>query len=528
LLRSAKVDSVRFSAPLQKDHELRQRFLRTSGASIRHVAFTARKASSASYLSIVDVKEWCPNVVEFDFQYDQWVGDKTPEWVESIAIFLASSKNLRSFTMQKVALTTEELCRMLANCTNSLVKLKLTKCGCLLPVQGAISSLKELVIFQNAIPAPTMHAIAQNCRSLRTLRVFEKSTGDGLTDECVKALLKGCPLLRETDVEFAEGLCYELRVELAKRRDFKELSFWGGRNSPGTRWNAVDTVLAQGVLAVSPNLTSLTLNGDWVTDALLKACAEHCPLLRELGLGSCTGVTDDGVASLAQSGSRLQRIHLSNCPVIGDIALDALGQNCTLLHTVHLNKCSSITDAGMRALTRHGSRLKDIDIDNCTQLGDIALLSIAQHCPRLRTLQAPQSLTVTDASITALAQQCRKLKDLNIGECRGITMEGVRALAQHCTALRRLKIPALFRKETQPVFPRGRHMHLSLSYTWEEKDQENEEWDRRYAERYGSDAEGEGGDEEVSAEEEDEEVEEVRSETSESSASTNGTNSDFE
>jgi hypothetical protein len=532
ILRGTMMDNVQLTDSLQKNHELRGRFLRKSGAAIRHVAFTAHKVSSASYLSIKDVKEWCPNVVELEFHCkNQWAGDRTSLWEDAISDFLASSTKLRSLTIDKVTFATEDLERILTNCSTSVEKLKLTKCIGPLPAQVAISSLEELVIVQNEITAATMHAIAQNCRSLRTLRVFEKSTGDGLRDECVKDLLQGCPLLKETDVEFAGGLCHKLRVELAKRRRFTELSFWDGHNPSEARWKDVDADLAQGILAVSPNLTSLTLDGGWVTDAVLKVCAEHCPLLTDASFCSCTTITCEGVASLAHPGSLLQNVHISYCPTVGNGALSAIGQNCRNLHTVDLRECSAVTDSGIETLTKLDGGLREINIANCTQLGDIALLSIAQHCPRLRTLQAPQSPTVTDASITALAQQCRKLKDLNIGECRGITMEGVRALAQHCTALRRLKIPALFRKETQPVFPRGRHMHLTLSYTWEEKHQEDQERDRRYAESYGSEAEGSGvgsGDEEVSAEGEDEVVEEVRSETSESSASTNGTDSDLE
>jgi hypothetical protein len=518
ILKGAKMDNLRLSASLLNNHELRQRFLRTSGASIRHVAFTANNVSSNSYLSIVDVEEWCPNGDEFEFHCkNQWMGDRTSVWDDAMSDFLASSTKLRSLTVDKVTFTTQELAHILANCSPSIAKLKLTKCIGSLPAQIAIPSLEELVIVHNEIPAATMHAISQNCRSLRTLRLFEKSTGDGLRDECVQAVLQGCTLLKGTDVEYAHGLGDELRVELVKRRDFTELSLSGTQIMADKRWSGTDAALAQGMLAVCPSLSALALFGGWVTDAVLKVCAQHCPLLRDVELVWSASITSEGVAALAHADSQLRKVRFDGCPLVGDSALAAIGQNCRNLHTIRLTNVSAITNGGIQALTRHGSRLRSIDIAECAQLGDDALLSIAQHCPRLRTLQAPQNPTVTDASITALAQQCTKLKDLNIGECRGITMEGVRALAQDCNVLRRLKIPALFRKETQPAFPRGRHMHLSLSYTWEEVDQENEEWD-------GSDAEGEG----EGGDEEDEDVEGVLSETSESSASTNGTDSDFE
>jgi hypothetical protein len=379
ILKGAKMDNLRLSASLLNNHELRQRFLRTSGASIRHVAFTANNVSSNSYLSIVDVEEWCPNVDEFEFHCkNQWMGDRTSVWDDAMSDFLASSTKLRSLTVDKVTFTTQELAHILANCSPSIAKLKLTKCIGSLPAQIAIPSLEELVIVHNEIPAATMHAISQNCRSLRTLRLFEKSTGDGLRDECVQAVLQGCTLLKGTDVEYAHGLGDELRVELVKRRDFTELSLSGTQIMADKRWSGTDAALAQGMSAVCPSLSALALFGGWVTDAVLKVCAQHCPLLRDVELVWSASITSEGVAALAHADSQLRKVRFDGCPLVGDSALAAIGQNCRNLHTIRLTNVSAITDGGIQALIRHGSGLRSINIAECGQLGDIALLSIAQ------------------------------------------------------------------------------------------------------------------------------------------------------
>jgi hypothetical protein len=67
-----------------------------------------------------------------------------------------------------------------------------------------------------------MSAIGQRCSQLVTLKVFlmnSTSTALRITDSGVRAVLQGCPLLRETDVEYAAGISTELRVELARRRN---------------------------------------------------------------------------------------------------------------------------------------------------------------------------------------------------------------------------------------------------------------------------------------------------------------------
>jgi hypothetical protein len=41
-------------------------------------------------------------------------------------------------------------------------------------------------------------------------------------DDGVRAVLQGCPLLRETDVEYASDIIDRLRVKLVKRREMVE------------------------------------------------------------------------------------------------------------------------------------------------------------------------------------------------------------------------------------------------------------------------------------------------------------------
>jgi hypothetical protein len=63
----------------------------------------------------------------------------------------------------------------------------------------------------------------------------------------VLAVLQGCPLLRETDVEYASGIIDDLRVKLVKRRELVELRV--------CMWEGMNDQLLQRILMASPSLT---------------------------------------------------------------------------------------------------------------------------------------------------------------------------------------------------------------------------------------------------------------------------------
>jgi hypothetical protein len=69
-------------------------------------------------------------------------------------------------------------------------------------------------------------AIGQRCAKLETLQMFELAEYRrvyAVTDLGVRAVLQGCPLLRETDVEYATGISGELRTELVRLGYFSRL-----------------------------------------------------------------------------------------------------------------------------------------------------------------------------------------------------------------------------------------------------------------------------------------------------------------
>jgi hypothetical protein len=168
--------------------------------------------------------------------------------------------------------------------------------------------------------------------------VFESAEEDGeclLTDVGVRAVLRGCPQLRETDVEYAASVGFELRVELARRCDFQGLNF--------AQWRDMSEELAQGVLSVSPNVVDVDFRRcGWLTDATLIICAEYCPLVEDIVLVDCPRVTTHGVRVLVSAlGSRVRSVDLRGCHQLSAGAVLAIAEHCPLLERFYRPPCVS-------------------------------------------------------------------------------------------------------------------------------------------------------------------------------------------
>lgn len=161
------------------------------------------------------------------------------------------------------------------------------------------------------IPCALIHAIAQNCPKLRVVKIFSAIEAP-LTDEAVRALLRGCSLLKETDVENAEGLGQELRVELAKCSNITVLWL--------EEWADMNRKLAAKIVAVCSSLSELHCKGcgDWISNDVLAACAQHCPLLQILNLPECVRVAGSAVAHLVKQCLLLRKVDLRECERVDD------------------------------------------------------------------------------------------------------------------------------------------------------------------------------------------------------------------
>jgi hypothetical protein len=352
--KGARLDGVCIcGSVIATERSLRQleAFLVMNGSVIRHVcSYIHSKANCVSHRdALLLVAKWCPNVVSF-----QGLGsDETRrKWDDPLLALAKAWPKLTKLSLNGMLLSERGLGESLRQCA-VLEYLEVMTENHVIPVDAARPYLKSLKSGSRLVSDAVLIAIGQRCSKLETLRIFQfaSSVGDHqVTDIGVRAVLQGCPLLRETDVEYATGISTELRVELAKRLSPRSLYL--------EHWMDQDETLAQEVLEVCPNLTSLSSwHSELLTDATLAVCAQHCPQLHELTLGESPGISVEGMIAL---------------------------------------------------VSKLGRTLRTVDLKFCQQLDDEVALALAEHCPLLELFYPPPN--VSDAAVAKLRERCVNLK----------------------------------------------------------------------------------------------------------------------
>jgi hypothetical protein len=384
-------------------------FLAVCGSAIRWVKFDCYRSEAGvfSQQALLEVATRCPNVhkLKVNVLPDE---PRAGCWGEHLLTLTTSYPKLLELSLSVTVLSEQDLASALKHCV-CLQRLCIAAHGQMIPVDIAIPTLKEITCNFRFITDAVMIAIGDRCSNLETLIVFESAqlfAGFAVTDVGVRAVLQGCPLLRETDVECAKGISIELRVELAKRRNMTTLDLGD--------WHGMDNELAQGVLSVSPNLTELSCWGcDWLADATLAVCAQHCPLVTSFTLAGCLAVTDNGVRVLVEGLSSMVRcVCIHECPLVSDDALFAVAERCPLLEYL---RCP-------------------------VGVSDAAVVKLAKSCPELVRLNM-QDTEVSDAGLTALARHCSKLQSLDLCCCPYVTAQAVHSVVSSCPHLSEIGLP---------------------------------------------------------------------------------------
>jgi hypothetical protein len=268
-----------------------------------------------------------------------------------------------------------------------------------LPTEIALPSVVSLDITGCYFTDDVLLAIGQNCPRLQLLHLFgghyRNRTVPPVTDSGMRAVLQGCPLLRDPDVQWAGVFGREVRAAMASRHRYRTLKL--------SNWEGIENDLAQHILKVCPDLVELRC-GPWrVKDATLVVCSAHCPLLKILVLHDCMELTGSGLHQLCKPGNTL--------------------------HTIELWMNSSFNEM-VFAIARHRSLLETCGIHCFHSLTDAAFVELAQDCPLLSALTLLE-VGVTDVAIAALAKQCDRLEFLQIRSCERVTTDVVCVLAEY-------------------------------------------------------------------------------------------------
>lgn len=103
--------------------------------------------------------------------------------------------------------------------------------------------------------------------------------------------------------------------------------------------------------------------------------------LRDLSLGKCEKINENGFLEMAKLGSRLAFIDLSKTNV-SDTAIVEIGSRCPLLAEVNLAYCPGITEKGILSLAKLARNLRKIDLTRCN-ISENALQEVSRIKPNL-------------------------------------------------------------------------------------------------------------------------------------------------
>jgi hypothetical protein len=326
--RKAQLDGVLVDDHLQQYLGVLFKFLTISGLGVRWVSITSKRpdATRFSQLLLLEMAESCPNIQKLTVQVGHTV-NVTTLWDESLTALTKSCRKLTDLSIINALLSEQGLAAALYHCER-IRTLSIHTQDQMISVGIATPTLTSITCGSRFITDGVLVASGLLCRSLRKLKVFSSAQYVGsfcVTDAGVRAVLQGCPLLRETDVDYAKGISHSLRVELARRRDVTTLC------TPS--WRGMDDDLAQGVLRVSPNLTKLRCEDrcEWLTDDTLAVCAQHCTQVTEITIVRCPLVTDSGLRVLVSSLARtLRYVGVGHCDQLRHDTLLAVAEHCSM------------------------------------------------------------------------------------------------------------------------------------------------------------------------------------------------------
>jgi uncharacterized protein (UPF0262 family) len=416
--RHVQLDAFCMYKECSLDDEVLQAFLRKCGARVRWIRCNTYYTSISNCREVLlEATKFCPHVRELVVEvYDQ---NERGVWDDCLVKLTQALPELTDLSLHNAFLSKRGLAEALTECS-VLERISISNSGQELPAEIAIPTLKSIKINSQHLSDDILIAIGQKCAKLEAFPLFRAlyRYTNRVTEAGLRALLQGCPVLRDTDVERLEGFGEEIRVQLAKRRNFTLIDL--------TSWSEISDELLLKVLRVSPNLT--TIKGRYsymVTDTTLEVCGQHYPLLESLKLGDNHHVTNDGIQALvSRLAGRLRVAYLDECRRLCGPAVQAIAEYCPLLEEV---VCPS-------------------------HVSNAALLKLARNCPHLTHLKMSGS-KVGDEVVSALAAHCPKLNVLYMGGCRSVTMQGVRALVEGCLMLLDLWLPAHIKKHPLPQPP---------------------------------------------------------------------------
>ena len=271
-----------------------------------------------------------------------------------------------------------------------------------------------------------LKSLCQACPNLIKLQlIFAHS--EVLIDGVILAAVQYCTLIEELPTQ-SHGLTDTALNALATIRTLKTLKLY-------TRWCTSSAV--QCVLQSNLSLITLSLEGTYVDDALVRCIGRCCGNLKSLKLvlyGSLA-FSDSSLQDLFRGCSQLELLNLrQRAGGMSTATLQTLFQYCRHLVELELSIITVTPANGESVVYTPYPSLTKLTLTG-KGVNDRIVRDICTYCTNLKELALSACIEVTDETISVLAHSCTSLCKLVLYYCIGMTITGMLEVATHCSSL---------------------------------------------------------------------------------------------
>ncbi|XP_019630573.1 PREDICTED: F-box/LRR-repeat protein 7-like [Branchiostoma belcheri] len=320
------------------------------------------------------------------------------------------------------------------------------------------------------IDALGFNAISEHCKSLRKLNLSDTY----IAGEAFLKICEECPKIKELNIFDCQFISYKVLSSIPTcLQGLRKLSMLNRLDPLQYVLNRSSVIsVYQSLIKNCKELVELDCKAsDFVEDDIF---SDGIANLHSLNLSHCTGVSDDGIQSIAVSCSALRHLNISHT-YISNRGMEVISRCCKYLTHLDVSDCRNVTDIGvcmvahncheLRHLDVHGESwmalrphstgnitdvtlkvlaswcpsLEYLDTTGCWGVTDDGVRAITTACKNLQHLEVRGCLSISDQSLLSLADNSRELRSLNISECVKVTSAGLNLLVTKCTKLQFLK-----------------------------------------------------------------------------------------
>ncbi|KAH7543680.1 hypothetical protein FEM48_Zijuj02G0210900 [Ziziphus jujuba var. spinosa] len=338
-----------------------------------------------------------------------------PAVTADLAKCLHNFAGLQSIKLDGCSVTCSGM-RAIGNWNSSLIELSLCKCTgvtdeCLSFLVQSHKELRKLdITCCRKITCASIDSITSSCTSLTSLKMESCSM---VSKDAFVLIGQRCQLLEELDVTDNEIDDEGLKA-ISRCSRLCSLKL-------GICINTTDDGLTMlGVAVQSSKSLIYTGMSPGISDTGIAAIAQGCPALEIINIAYNNNITDLSLTSLSNC-SRLKVLEIRGCPCVSSVGLSTIAKECKVIEVVDIKKCYNINDNAMLPLAQFSQNLKQINLSYCS---------------------------VTDVGLLCLSS-INRLRNMTILHLAGLTPNGLAAALLACGGLTKVKLHTSFK----PLLP---------------------------------------------------------------------------